>query len=225
MPGPTQGFAHQSSPCYWDKLFTTRRDFDPDSENQPYIEIWKSQESDVGDGSNDGTDSSNESLDKTDDKTKIEKEDKALDESDNHDNGDYDENNTVRFFMMDEDDPRLYLDQAEVIEGFCKGASLKDLQAMTQKKSEEAVALLDDRSITSGESRKYKGPLSQGQLYEELRRKVGQNHNSTAKISRERSHRRTHTVSSDLESSQTKTSPTKTVSGRITSLSLTQRGG
>src|SRR5215469_3836468 len=121
MPTPPQGSAYQSSPCYWDKLFTTRREFDPNSENQLYIEIWKGQEDDVDGDSDYGAD----------DKTEIKKEDDGSDDSDNTSNSNYDENNVVRTFMMDEGDI-LYLDQTEVIEGFVKGASLSDLQSKTQ---------------------------------------------------------------------------------------------
>jgi hypothetical protein len=162
MLAPTQGFAYQSSPCYWDILFTTRQDFDRNSENQPYIEFWKSQEDDV-DGDY-GTDNWSENLDKTDGKIEIKKKDNGRDDGDN----------IVRIFihLMDEGDIQLYLDQLEVIEGFVGGASLRDFQSTTQLENEQPVALLDERSTTSGKCRKYKGPLVQRRLYEELSKKV-----------------------------------------------------
>lgn len=153
MPAPTQGFAYQSSPCYWDKKFTTRQGFDLNSENQPYIEIWNVQEDDIDGDSDNGTDNSSETKKK--------------------DNGRDDGNNIVRTFMTSGSDlQQLYLDQPEVIEGFVGRASLSDFQVMAQMDSEQPVALLDMRSTTSGKCRKYKGPLTHGQLYEELSKKV-----------------------------------------------------
>jgi hypothetical protein len=160
MLASTQGFSHQSSPCYWDELFTTQQNFNRNSENQLYIEIWKGQEDDIDNDRDYGADNSSEDLDKADDKTVIAED------------NDCDEDNIVRTFMMDEGDLQLYLDQADVIERFVKGASLNDFQTKIEMENEQAVALLDERSTTSRKCREYKGPLDQKRLYEELSRKV-----------------------------------------------------
>ena len=83
------------------------------------------------------------------------------------------EDDIVRGFMKDVDESDACLPRADKVEQYCFGASLEALQA---EKGDVGgpIALLDERSSACGEeqARRYRGPLTARQLYEELKRPV-----------------------------------------------------
>ncbi len=83
------------------------------------------------------------------------------------------EDDVVRGFMKDVDESDACLPRADKVEQYCFGASLEALQA---EKADVGgpIALLDERSSAGGkqQARRYRGPLTAPQLYEELKRPV-----------------------------------------------------
>ena len=83
------------------------------------------------------------------------------------------EDDVVRGFMKDGDESAACLPRADKVEQYCFGASLEALQA---EKGDVGgpIAWLDERSCANGKEqvRKYRGPLTARQLYEQLRRPV-----------------------------------------------------
>lgn len=79
----------------------------------------------------------------------------------------------VRGFMKDGDESDACLPRADKVEQYCFGASLEALQA---EKADVGgpVAWLDERSCAGGkeQARRYRGPLTARQLYEQLKRPV-----------------------------------------------------
>jgi hypothetical protein len=83
------------------------------------------------------------------------------------------EESVVRMFMLGPDESDVCLPQADKVEAFCFGANLESLRAEKGKVS-EPCALLDERSFAAGKgrSRTYRGPLTAGDLYKELKKPV-----------------------------------------------------
>lgn len=75
--------------------------------------------------------------------------------------------------MKDGDESDACLPRADKVEKYCFGASLEALQA---EKGDVGgpIAWLDERSCAGGKEqvRKYRGPLTARQLYEQLKRPV-----------------------------------------------------
>jgi hypothetical protein len=73
-----------------------------------------------------------------------------------------------------------YLHRSEILSNFCGQITLRDLENGTPENTIKYVASLDDRNaagvllVARGQFRPYKGPLTQHELYRELRRKVCQ---------------------------------------------------
>ena len=83
------------------------------------------------------------------------------------------EDDVVRGFMKDGDESDACLPRADKVEQYCFGASLGALQA---EKGDVGgpIAWLDERSCAGEKEqvRKYRGPLTARQLYEQLKRPV-----------------------------------------------------
>ena len=84
------------------------------------------------------------------------------------------EESVVRMFMRGSDESDVCLHQADKVEAFCFGANLESLRVEKGKVGEPFVALLDERSFATGNghSRTYRGPLTAGDLYKELKKPV-----------------------------------------------------
>jgi hypothetical protein len=84
------------------------------------------------------------------------------------------EENVIRAFMCGPDESDVCLPQADKVEAFCFGASLKSLRAETGKVSEPLAAWLDERSFAGEKrySRTYREPLTALDLYKELKKPV-----------------------------------------------------
>jgi hypothetical protein len=84
------------------------------------------------------------------------------------------DDNMMRIFMRESEDLR----HRKIIEHFCGRTPFGDLKLGTAENTIHPVALLDDRNDTGvillprGQCRPFKGPLTQRELYTELRRKV-----------------------------------------------------
>lgn len=71
-----------------------------------------------------------------------------------------------------------YLRRSEILANFCGQISLRDLENGTPENTAKYVSSLDDRNasgillVARGQRRPYKGPLTQHDLYQELRKKV-----------------------------------------------------
>jgi hypothetical protein len=83
------------------------------------------------------------------------------------------EDGVVRRFMKNFDESDTCLFRADKVEQFCFGATLEALQAEKGEIS-EPIAWLDERSSAGGkeQARRYRGPLTASQLYQELKRPV-----------------------------------------------------
>jgi hypothetical protein len=83
------------------------------------------------------------------------------------------DDDVVRGFMKDVDESDACLPRADKAEQYCFGASLEALQA---EKGDIGgpIAWLDERSCAGGkeQARRYRGPLTAHQLYEQLKRPV-----------------------------------------------------
>jgi len=101
----------------------------------------------------------------------------------NHDGEDddgFDSGDVVRIFMRDAEAEFDFLDQARVVEQFCRGASLEALRDGEYDCAEGGNCLLDDREnkprlssgatkpLYQGSARPCKGPLTPRELLEEL---------------------------------------------------------
>jgi hypothetical protein len=152
--------------CHWPQLFTERRNFSRQAENEPYIEWLKAsfdnseRYSNESDYLSDGEDLSSESNYEEDEEDK--------------ERGDCSPETDVRLFMngMVGDSLMQYRDQVDLVAKFCEQAKFKRV------KTDKAVALLDERSNSGdvfgnrGRCRPYLGPLTAQQLKTELSKKV-----------------------------------------------------
>jgi len=170
--------AHQSLPR-WAELFTKRRSFNRQVENQPYIEFLKTQ---LFSGEEDGIESEVEdeveghrdALGNQDEKLS---DDKGIEACNRY--------SDVRSFMegmIDDKDFLEYHDRVEMVASFCEQANLREYDPKPGQKALDGkhVALLDDRNIggimadKKGHCRPYLGPLTGQRLREELSKKVTQ---------------------------------------------------
>lgn len=161
----------------WPQLFTTRRQFSRQAENQTYLE-WLNNR--FGDGNDDGDEDETSELSSKD-------EDDDMEVCTNVMAGSREEtkvrpqNSIVRRFMegmVGEKDLLLYRDQVDVVSYFCEQAGFKKGETRSPSEDRKVVALLDERnnsgnlSMACGASRPYLGPLTSEQLRDALSRKV-----------------------------------------------------
>jgi hypothetical protein len=170
--------SHQPLRCSWPSVFTKRRNFCRETENQSYIESVRALE--------------HCSEDDNDDIDYLAQDEVEVYEGDEKWNGVKDAEgfnwcSYLRLFMtgMTEDEDALhYRDQIEELARFCEPANLRELETKTGQ-DRKHVALLDDRNIPDtmfvnkglsppGNRRPYLGPLTAKRLHEELSRKVAQ---------------------------------------------------
>jgi hypothetical protein len=170
---------HQSLPpgACWPEVFTKRRSFNRQVENQPYIEFLKSQlfngeEDDIENEVEDEVEGHRDALGNQDEKLS---DDKGIEACNRY--------SDVRRFMegTGEDTDFQYRDQVEMVASFCEQANLRELKRKSGQKALDGkgVALLDDRiggimADKKGHCRPYLGPLTGQRLREELRKKVTQ---------------------------------------------------
>lgn len=178
----------------WPELFTNRRDFNPQAENQPYLEYLQTPNFN-GEGDDHEDDWSSEedediSFEQEDDVEDKGREDESVEVAKNWDDGqDADASSKLsnaRLFMMGfpEDDATLkYPDQVDQVADFCESSNMEKFDEILGKDL-RSVALLDDSNICGtahdyqgpwkcrGHCRPYLGPLTRQALYEELRKKV-----------------------------------------------------
>lgn len=172
-------FPHQSLQYYWPKWFTKRRPFNPDSENQTYLEYLQIEQY-LGEGVSD---------DEEEDEAEAEEEDGASCEDDGSSNAPEDDVNEqskdtdasnkmsdVRRFMrgMERDEDFLEdYDMVDEVAKFCEEGSQGPFRAR-----EKHVAILDERNIAGtivdkgGHCRTNSEPLTLEQLFDKLSRKV-----------------------------------------------------
>lgn len=195
---------YQPLRCQWPSIFTRRRQFDRQSENQPYIEFLQTlrfdaeeeeeeddeelnSENDEGEyaSSDDDDDYSIETTENAVgwDREKIEIEGRVR--SRNDDTTSWKSCSNVRLFMtglMGDEDSLQYRDQVKEVVGFCEGAGLEVESNGHGHYGTKRVALLDDRNrggttvdVHSRSCRRpYLGPLTAQQLQQELCKKVCQ---------------------------------------------------
>jgi hypothetical protein len=183
----------------WDPIFETYRDVSVAQENIPLLdaldEEWKEEDEDSheeaqlvcwegGERHYHGSDARETT---NDDESEDESEDDNEDDNEDED-GEDGENymslkpgDTIRNFMRGggkSTRQRDYLNQAQVVEGFCKGAKLQDLEIGSGGKP---VAFLDDMTnkplsvhLNKSEAgcQRYRGPLNNHRLLKELRLQV-----------------------------------------------------
>jgi len=163
-------FPHRSLRRCWPREFTTRRKFNRQAENQPYIEFLQTSFCD-GDEDEDEDDVG-------DDECSGEDEDEVSGHRDRSENKD---ENVRRFMrgMTGDEDTLQYRDQVEQVASFCEQASL-EVETRTTSKNRKVVALLDDRNyhgtivVKQGDCRPYRGPLTSQELGKELSKPVAQ---------------------------------------------------
>lgn len=168
----------------WPQLFTTRRQFDRQAENQPYLE-WLTNR--FGDGYDDNEDSDQASDDEDETSEMSSKEEDGVEVCNQGTVGSKEEvtvrdpASPVRRFMegmVGNEDLLPYRDQVEVVSTFCEQAGYKECETQSPSKDKKVVALLDERNnsgalpTTRGNSRTYLGPLTAQQLKDALSKKV-----------------------------------------------------
>jgi hypothetical protein len=181
----------------WPPLFTERRQFNREVENEPYIEFLQTPffNGEEQENVDDGEDNEDEG---EEEEVSSEHENKVEGDSNNRGNKDQNPNdekdakaynglNKVRLFMRGlsgEEDDLHYCDQVEEVASICEQANLEDVMKKTGQ-GRKHVALLDDRNIRGtilpdkgpsppGDCRPYLGPLTTQRLGKELSRKVVQ---------------------------------------------------
>lgn len=181
-PQNQAGLPSQLLQCSWPELFSKRRHFSREAENQPYLETLatvvetyaKSEKSDSQDcdsseedsSEEDDTDYSSEDEDTTDtQKVKIRNDILSPDGQ-----------SKLRYFLMERGTSYFekHHNQAEQVVRFCEQSGDRDNESRKTDKDEKPVALIDDRY--NGEQKKYGrpylGPLTSQQLGMELARQV-----------------------------------------------------
>jgi hypothetical protein len=175
---------HQSLRRHWPQIFTKRRRFDRQRENQPYIEFLQTQlfdgeEEDLEDDiSSDGND--DDSSEDENEEYGGEDDRKSQIPMDTKDGGACSGHSNVRLFMtglVGDEETHEYRDQVEQVASFYEHARSRELET-GMSLDEKRVALLDDRNIggptqrKKGQCRPYLGPLTSKRMHEELSKKV-----------------------------------------------------
>ncbi|KFY74283.1 hypothetical protein V499_05679 [Pseudogymnoascus sp. VKM F-103] len=175
-------FSHQSLRRYWPKRFTKRQPFNPNSENQTYLEYLQIEQY-LGEGVSDEEDEEEEG-----NEVEAEEEDGASCEDDGSSNAPEDDVNEqskaadasnqisdVRRFMRGMERDEDFLDDYDMVDEvakFCEGGSDGPFRAR-----EKHVAILDERNIAGtiidkgGYCRTNLEPLTLEQLFDKLSRK------------------------------------------------------
>lgn len=165
-------FPHRPLRRSWPQEFITRRKFNRQAENQPYIEFLQTPFCDSDEDEDDGDD------DVGDDDCSGEDEDEVGGHGDKSENI----NENVRRFMRGmtgDEDTLQYRDQVEQVASFCEQESL-EVETRTTGRNRKVVALLDDRNdrgtivMKQGDCRPYLGPLTSQELGKELSKPVAQ---------------------------------------------------
>lgn len=176
-------FPHQSLRCYWPKRFTKRRPFNPDSENQTYLEYLQIEQY-LGEGVSD-----DEEEEEDEDEAEAEEEDGASSEDDGPSNAPEDEveeqskgtdasnqMSDVRRFMKGMERDEDFLDDYDMVDEvakFCEEGSKGPFRARGKH-----VAFLDERNIggtivdKGGHCRTDSEPLTLEQFFDKLSKKV-----------------------------------------------------
>lgn len=177
-------FPHQSLRRYWPKRFTKRLPFNPDSENQTYLEYlqieqyfgeWVSdEEEEEGEEENEAEAEDEDCASCEDDGSSNAPEDDVNEQSKGSDSGN--QISDVRRFMRGMERDEDFLDDYDMVDEvakFCEEGSNGPFRAR-----EKHVAILDERNIAGtiinkgGHCRTNLEPLTLEQFFNKLSRKV-----------------------------------------------------